>query len=451
MTTRSFLGEFRNRRLIPTGVAATVVLVLASRLASSRGALAQDSSATELPARVPAVPLVGPNPAQKLLVIAPDDEIRYLRTTCQQLRLAADFVENFDVRRRDYRSYHAILVGTNRMDYFDNPETQAPEAFQPVVDFVAGGGHLLMFGTYHGRHMEHLGRFGIEAWPGGGSGFLRVPGASDALFAGSEEFVPKDDSLTFLGRYRIARPHVVLLRRSDGDPAVATTPFRDGRVTIMMVEPRYRNDLWLYRVILAWHQRGAPSRLATTGMFDVADGAGSAARLAVPNDSDTARSLESIQRELDADYRQLKPWNPALAKELARKLLERATGESDPTLRYALLTEARNLAARGGDSATVLNATDICSRLYQIDPFTVLRDALSQCSSACRTTGDSRTVADVAMTGARDALEAGQFDIADELLTIAGGNARRARVADLPRQVAAMKQHISDARKAAGK
>jgi hypothetical protein len=440
----------RDWRELPTGDVASLVLILGI-LASPRTALGQDSSVAASPERVPVVPLVAASPSQKLLVIAPSTELHYLRTACQQLRLAADFVENFDARRRDYRPYHAVLVGTNRMDFFDKPETQVPEVFQPVVDFVAAGGHLLMFGTYHGRHMEHLHRFGIEAWSGGGSGFLRVPGASDALFAGSEELVPKDDSLTFLGRYRITRPHVVLLLRSDGDPAVATTPFRDGRVSIMMVEPGYQNDLWLYRVILAWHQRGAPSRLATTGMFDPADSAGGTARQDVPNEGDIARSVEAIQKELDADYRQLKPWNSALAKDLARKLLDRATGASEPTLAYALLTEARNLAVRSGDSATLLNATDVRSRQYRIDPLAELPEALSECSSACRMAGDCRTVAEVAMMAARDAIAAGQFDSADELLTIAAGNARRARVADLPRQIANLKQHAGDARKAAVK
>jgi hypothetical protein len=55
------------------------------------------------------------------------------------------------------------------------------------------------------------------------------------------------------------------------------------------------------------------------------------------------------------------------------------------------------------------------------------------------------------MMAARDAIAAGQFDSADELLTIAAGNARRARVADLPRQIANLKQHAGDARKAAVK
>jgi hypothetical protein len=186
-------------------------------------------------------------------------------------------------------------------------------------------------------------------------------------------------------------------------------------------------------------------------MFDPADSAGGTARQDVPNEGDIARSVEAIQKELDADYRQLKPWNSALAKDLARKLLDRATGASEPTLAYALLTEARNLAVRSGDSATLLNATDVRSRQYRIDPLAELPEALSECSSACRMAGDCRTVAEVAMMAARDAIAAGQFDSADELLTIAAGNARRARVADLPRQIANLKQHAGDARKAAVK
>jgi len=397
------------------------------------------------------VPLFAPAAGQKLLIIAPADEQAYLKTACQQLRMAADFTGSFDARRRDYKPFHAVLVGTNQMDYWGGMDTKAPEAFQPIVDFVASGGHLLMFGTYYGRNMQHLNRFGIEAGAWEGSGFVRVPHASDALFAGSESFVPKDGSLSYLGWFSIDRPHVVLLRRPGGDPAVATTPFGDGRVTIMMVEPNYRNDFWLYRVILGWHVRGAPSRLWQLGMFGAGTISDDATKQAVPSDDDIDRQQQEIQRELESDYRQLKPWNPTLGKELARKLLSRTNAGGNPVDNFALLMEARDLAAKSGDAATVLNAIEASSQTFQVDALAMLQDGLSKSSSASRSAADCRTVVDVALTGATTAIAAKQFDIADELLKLAGGNATRARVADLPKQVAAMKQAVSEARKAAAK
>ncbi len=399
---------------------------------------------------VPMVPLAAPGPGQKALAIVPDEERDILKPLCQQLRLPLDTLGDFDANRRDYRNYHVMIVGSNIMDFFGRPETKVPQAFQPVVDFVVGGGHLIMFATYHGRNMEHMERFDISTGDSEHRGFLRVPVVSDAFFAGSEKFLPKDNGPEFMGRFAVKRPHVVLIEMSDGNPGAATTPFGDGRVTIVMVEPFHKKDFWLFPVMLNWHLRGAPTRLVTSGMFGV-PALAKGIRFPVPDEEEVAKQRTTLQAELDADYRRIRPWNATIAKELARKLLARVNNADDSTECYAILTEARDLAAKSGDSATVLNATEICGQAYQIDTLSVLNEALSISSSASRSPGDSRTTFEVAMMGAREALALQQFDVADELLELAAGNAKRSRIADLPKQVTAMKQGVTNARKKAGK
>lgn len=396
------------------------------------------------------VPLVAPNPGQKVLAIVPEAERDSLKQACRQLRLPLETLDGFDANRRDYRNYHVMIVGSNAMDYFGRPETRVPEAFQPVVDFVAGGGHLIMFATYHGRNMEHMERFDISAGESENWGYRRLPVVSDAFFAGSENILPKDTALEFMGHFVIKRPHVMLIEQSNGNGGAATTPFGDGRVTIMMVEPQHKKDFWLFRVMLNWHLRGAPTRLLTLGMFGVPT-LPKGTRFPVPDEEDVLKHRAIFQGELDAEYRRIKPWNATIAKELARNVLGRAASASDSTTCFAILTEARELAAKSGDSAGVLNAVEICGQEYQIDVLSVFLDSLSKSSSASRSAADSRTTFEIALMGAREALAIQQFDVADELLELATGNAKRSRVVDLPKQVTAMKQTVTEARKKAGK
>ncbi|SFH62853.1 hypothetical protein [Planctomicrobium piriforme] len=391
------------------------------------------------------VPLVAPAPGQKLLAVVPTQETYPVQTFCQQLQIPADFIDEFDMPNRNFRNYHTVLVGSNRMDFFEKPERQVPEFFQPIVEFVAAGGHLILLGTYHGRNMEHLSRFDVKPVGGGGENFIRVPDATEALFLGSEEAIPKDNKLTFLGRVSVSRPHVIMLRRGDRDPALVTTAFGNGRVSIIMVEPYYQKDLWLMNVLLAWNQRGAPSRLSSAGMLGVVANPGFK-RIPVPSGKDVTKELATVQGLFEPEYRQLNPRSHAMGKELAGKLLDRASAIGLPAFDYALLSEARTLSIKNGDAAGVLNVTERISRQFQINPLELLLDGLDQSSQNGETAAESWTVADAAIMGAQTAFANQQLDIADKFLMLAGKNAKRARVTDLTRQIAEMKKKVGEAK-----
>jgi len=436
------------RRLLRVVATVAILFLALMSMSSGSGVFSVPAAAADPPMMLP---LTAANPRQKVLAIADGGEADQLRTSCRQLGIAVDVEKDFSILRRDYSPYHAVVSASNRMDYFGSPETQVPEAFQPVVDWVAAGGHLLMFGTYHGRNMEHLKRFDIVPYYGGGGGFIRIPYASDALFAGVEQVLPQDSSLTFIGRLTIQRPHVLMLHRGDGDPGVATVAFGDGRITIMMVEPFFKKEYWLLHVILAWHHRGAPTRLVENGLFGVATAVDTASRLAIPAESAVTARIQGIHTELEDAYRRLKPWNAAIAKELSRNLLARSEQAETPLDRYALLVEAREIAIKSGDSAMVLNTIERGCRVFAMDPLSTLRESLNTTATTCRTASDCRSIVDVSIMGAYEAINAQQLDTADELLTLAGSNVRRARVPELGKQITTMKQTVRDARKTSGK
>lgn len=382
-----------------------------------------------------ALPLVAANGKPKLLAICQENEARFVRSTCQQLRIPLDVVEDFGDAPADFKNYHALLIGSNRMDYFDSPERKNPAVFDPVVDFVSGGGHLIVFGTYHGRNMEHLQRFGIRAEGGGDNTFARLPLTTEVLFAGSESILPKDDRTTFMGKFQIDRPHVVMLGRPRGVEGISTLALGEGRVTIMMVEPYAKNDYWLITAILRWHLRGAPTRALDSGLFGIASPLVNNSKTAVLTDKELAEQGELIRSHYDAEFRQLKVWNPTIAKELSRELLHQPTAGVN---RYAALVESRELAVRAGDAATIINTVEASAQDYEIDPLAVLLDSLNRSAPACKSNSECWTLAEVSTMGAYEAEAAGKLDLAEKFLDLARKNAKRARANDLVKQIATL-------------
>ena len=135
-----------------------------------------------------------------------------------------------------------IVVGSNLMDAgWGTGELKNAKAFQPLVDFVNGGGHLIVFNTFNGRNMEHLRQFGVQTGFNHGDTFRMIPDVSDIVFHGAEELIPAGTYLKQSGNFLVDRPHVVLLRRGagsdEGGPTIATIRHGAGRVTYSSVEP----------------------------------------------------------------------------------------------------------------------------------------------------------------------------------------------------------------------
>jgi formylglycine-generating enzyme required for sulfatase activity/serine/threonine protein kinase len=210
---------------------------------------------------------------RKALFIVPGGEARQELFAAEEAARGVgwqwDTSESLDAGKVDYSAYHTILVGSGGMDYWqrqDNPRD--PAAFRHVAGFVAGGGHLIVFGGYNSRDREHLQWFGIRTSAAHSDGFFFQPvgEATSLLFEGSQLLIPTNVHPSLNGSFTISVPHTVLLAHgigaSQGAPALATLRYGDGRVTITMAEPYHRGDDWLITVVLRWAARGCPTSVA---------------------------------------------------------------------------------------------------------------------------------------------------------------------------------------------
>lgn len=200
--------------------------------------------------------------ARALLVMNDHGDQKAAIEACRHQRLPFELYHDF--RKKDYSRYSLVVVGTNIMDAWGEPANKHPSAFQPLIDFVQSGGHLLVFNTFNGRNMEHLVPLGIVTGFNHATTFEKVPKLSDILFDGAEDLVPPGNYLQQAGNFTVQKPHVILLRRGPGsfagEPTFATLRHGKGRLTYCSVEPGYGTPpgYWLLQVGIRWAARGGP-------------------------------------------------------------------------------------------------------------------------------------------------------------------------------------------------
>lgn len=360
----------------------------------------------------PALPLILRTSRHRvLLVFGDDDEAQTAIEACNERDLPCDVQATLDVSQLDLAKYHAIIGGSNCMDYFGDAERQRDEAFDPLVAFVENGGHLFLFGTYHGRNCQHLQRFGLNAISGGNNGYTPVAGRTEVLFDGLESIVPPTDKMTSVGALTVSVPHVVMLRRSEGvrpgEPALVTLEHGRGRVSATMVEPVFRDDLWLITVAVNWISRGAPTtpaQLSESAVVDETtfDARGTVSAAPLPPDEDMQAAIREL-RELFREQLVAAQQNSEQAA-LADDLLEFADSESRPAMQLALRQEAQQLLVNAGRLEDALDVLRGTAELYQIDAATqrvdMLRERLRTARSPFATTEAARLAIDLAWEAA---------------------------------------------------
>ena len=197
-----------------------------------------------------------------MLIFSFENELNVAKAACEKNGLRCDTARKFDRRLADYSPWHTILAGTNTMDYWRSKEEAQPEAFNHLEQFVKGGGHLMILGSYNARGTQHLKRFGIETSFYQNDNFLPVGRATDLLFEGNAELVPNNGRMRSYGDFSVKAPHVVLLKNGEGhragSPKLATLVHGKGRVTYTLVEPNQTSGMWLITVLLSWTSRGSP-------------------------------------------------------------------------------------------------------------------------------------------------------------------------------------------------
>ena len=123
-------------------------------------------------------------------------------------------------------------------------------------------------------------------------------------------------------------------------------------------------------------------------------------RVPAPNSEDREAALDRVRELFEAKYRKRKP---AEKLSLARELLQTAeeTGRDEPSIRFVLHTETRDLAAAAGDVDTTLAAVEELVKAFAVDPMAARTEALALVSKSVRDENSHRKVAASALRESR--------------------------------------------------
>jgi hypothetical protein len=138
----------------------------------------------------------------------------------------------------------------------------------------------------------------------------------------------------------------------------------------------------------------------------------------VPDEEAVAKETKLIRQVFAKEYDGARtlPDRAALARRLLKEAVET---QQDTPARYALLCEARDLAAKSADGATACAAIALLAKDYGVAPGEMTVAALSAASRVALTTPTQEGVARSAMAAADEALSRDEYDVATKLASIA--------------------------------
>jgi hypothetical protein len=378
------------------------------------------------------LPLVNRSPDQRvLLAVEWQGEADFMKQVLRDRKMKSDHIIRFDVNQTDYSNYHLVVGGSNCMDAYG--AVPDPAAFDPMEKFVAEGGHLLLFGTYNGRHGGNLSRFGIAT--GGNhdyAGFDPIPGRSEVLFDGLEKLVPADGKLASAGHFEVSVPHVAFLKRraantsNPGAASLVTLAYKKGRVTFSQVEPDYQGDRWLLEILLNWSLRGAPTvkeQLNQTVVWDQQTLA-ELRKQAIPSQAALDAADQQIRTELIDDIATATTSEDL--RKLGDRLAEMQQQATDPALAYQCLLQAQQYYLKAESPSRSFEMIRQLHAQFRID---VASLALETAKTAQETVKDpigSAELAKECLDLAGDLSERGQYAAA---LTVASHATNAAQLA----------------------
>ncbi|MFO0966584.1 MAG: WD40 repeat domain-containing protein [Gemmataceae bacterium] len=175
-----------------------------------------------------------------------------------------------------------------------------------------------------------------------------------------------------------------------------------------------------------------------------------AAKRPIPSPSDQARAMQLIDELFKEDLARLKK-EPEFAAALALRFLEEGRETRDyPAGRYALLSDARRLAASAGDGATALAAIEELAQSFVLPPRAALEmkiAALKDASKGATTPPGYQALIDTSLVLLEDAIAADDYTAAKGLLDAAGGAARKLRNVPLVSALRKREQEVADMEK----
>jgi hypothetical protein len=188
--------------------------------------------------------------------------------------------------------------------------------------------------------------------------------------------------------------------------------------------------------------------LPTLGLLLLAGTLGYAdERAPVPEAEAQAKAEKLIKDLFKADYAKRRP---ADLQDLANKLLQQA-GETmdDPTARFVLLREARDLAARAGDAELALKAADELVKNYAVDAGEMKAAVLEKVQPLTAGTQANQALAEDALSATTEAVDADNYAAALRLLKVAQTAAQKARSIGLAAQVQGRHKEVEQLQKEA--
>ncbi len=194
-------------------------------------------------------------------------------------------------------------------------------------------------------------------------------------------------------------------------------------------------------VLRVWELGAASRRPTTVAGQPEAD----THRIAVPSKDEVDEAAKLIREVFADDFKQAK--KPADKIALAEKLLKQANESQSDTERYALLVEARGLAAAGGSPALAIQVIGETGGRFEIDAPHEIADLVEQLSKESLPPAVRKELAESLLPLAEDAAARNDYDTARRLLAAATQSARKTNDNALVKQVAARAQEIGDAKK----
>ena len=180
------------------------------------------------------------------------------------------------------------------------------------------------------------------------------------------------------------------------------------------------------------------------GYAEAVTGQGPRWKLAEP---DAAQQSEAEALVRDLFKSEFAGTEPGEMRALAGNLLRLGTNTNDdPVGRYVLFRQSRDLAAQAGDAALTLRAVDAMAMWYAIEAVEMKVAALDTAARATRTPQAQKLLAEGALATIDEAIDANNYEAADELLALARSAANDAESGLLIEQCESRQQEVYDFR-----
>lgn len=154
--------------------------------------------------------------------------------------------------------------------------------------------------------------------------------------------------------------------------------------------------------------------------------AGGSTKAPPPDPAAQARALKLVQEVFQDDLKAAT--DPASRARLAAELLQQAREiKDDPALRFVLLREAADVAARGGDIAVAFSAIEEVNKTFAVDALAQKAHALDAAVAEASTREAGKVLLDLTLPLVAEALDADNYAAARLLGQTAETAARRAK------------------------